>query len=100
MIRRFVQALARGYEFVRSDPQAGVNSLVKANPSLDPKLQLASVKATLSSFFPAGSGRPWGFQDQSQWNAYGQWMLRHHLITNPASVAGASTNELLAGQGS
>jgi putative hydroxymethylpyrimidine transport system substrate-binding protein len=99
-IRRFVQALARGYEFVRSDPQAGVNSLVKANPTLDPKLQLASVKATLSSFFPAGSGRPWGFQDQGQWNAYGQWMLRHHLITNPASVVAASTNELLAGQGS
>ena len=99
-IRRFVQALGRGYEAVRSNPQAGVNALVKANPSLDPKLQMASVNATLSSFFPSGSGLPWGFQDQTQWNAYGQWMLRHHLITNPATVVGASTNELLAGQGS
>jgi putative hydroxymethylpyrimidine transport system substrate-binding protein len=99
-IRRFVQALGRGYEAVRSNPQAGVDALVKANPSLSPKLQLASVKATLSSFFPAGSGQPWGFQNQTQWNAYGQWMLRNHLITNPATVIGASTNELLAGQGS
>ena len=30
---------------------------------------------------------------------YGQWMLSHHLITNPAAVADASTNEELAGQG-
>jgi putative hydroxymethylpyrimidine transport system substrate-binding protein len=99
-IRRFVQALGRGYDAVRSNPQAGVSALVKANPSLSPKLQLASVQATLSSFFPAGAGQPWGFQNQVQWNAYGQWMLRNHLITNPAAVVGASTNELLAGQGS
>jgi putative hydroxymethylpyrimidine transport system substrate-binding protein len=99
-IRRFVQALGRGYGQVRSHPQSGVDALVKANPSLNRKLQLASVNATLSSFFPSVSGRPWGFQDQTKWNAYGQWMLRNHLISNPTTVVGASTNELLAGQGS
>ena len=36
VIRRFVQALARGYEAVRKDPQTGVDNLVKANPGLDP----------------------------------------------------------------
>jgi putative hydroxymethylpyrimidine transport system substrate-binding protein len=99
-IRRFVQALARGYQSVRSDPQAGVNSLLAANPSLDRKLQTASVKATLPAFFPANAKNPWGWQDPAEWNAYGDWMLSHHLITNPAAVADASTNELLAGQGS
>jgi putative hydroxymethylpyrimidine transport system substrate-binding protein len=98
-IRRFVQALARGYESVRRDPQAAVDSLVRANPSLDPKLQQASVRATLSAFFPALSGKPWGWQDAARWNAYGQWMMTHHLISNPNAVADASTNELLAGQG-
>jgi putative hydroxymethylpyrimidine transport system substrate-binding protein len=99
VLRRFVQALGRGYQSVRGNPQAGVSSLVAANPSLSAKLQLASVQATLSSFFPAGNRLPWGWQDQGQWTAYGQWMLAHHLITNPATVAGASTNQLLAGQG-
>jgi putative hydroxymethylpyrimidine transport system substrate-binding protein len=98
-IRRFLQALARGYESVRSDPSAAVGNLVRANPGLDAKLQLASVRATLPAFFPAGSGNPWGWQDQVQWNAYGQWMLKHHLISNPNAVADASTNEELAGQG-
>jgi putative hydroxymethylpyrimidine transport system substrate-binding protein len=96
-IRRFVQALGRGYQAVRANPQAGVSSLIRANPSLDPKLQLASVRATVPVFFAAGE--PWGWQDASQWNAYGQWMLTNHLISNPSAVADASTNELLAGQG-
>jgi putative hydroxymethylpyrimidine transport system substrate-binding protein len=97
-IRRLVQALARGYDAARRDPTGAVQNLVKANPSLDQKSQLTSVRASLSVFFPA-AGRPWGWQDQAQWNAYGQWMLNHHLISNPNAVAAASTNELLAGQG-
>jgi putative hydroxymethylpyrimidine transport system substrate-binding protein len=98
-LRRFVQALARGYESVRSDPSAAVDNLVKANPGLDARFQLASVKATLPEFFPTDSSKPWGWQSASQWNAFGQWMLDQHLISNPNAVADASTNELLAGQG-
>jgi putative hydroxymethylpyrimidine transport system substrate-binding protein len=99
VVRRFVQALGRGYEAVRRDPQAAVTNLVKASSGLDPKLQLASVKATLPAFFPSNSADPWGWQDPKQWTAYGQWMLSHHLISNPNAVIDASTNELLAGQG-
>jgi putative hydroxymethylpyrimidine transport system substrate-binding protein len=99
VIRRLVQAMARGYESVRNDPAAGVANLVKANPSLDPKFQTAAVNATLPAFFPSGANEPWGYQDQVQWNSYGQWMLANHLISNPAAVTDASTNEELAGQG-
>lgn len=99
LIRRFVQALARGYQSARADPAAAVSNLVHASPGLDPRLQLASVRATLPAFFPARAGEPWGWQDPAQWSAYGQWMLSHRLISNPAAVADASTNEELAGQG-
>ena len=98
-IRRFVQAIARGYESVRSDPASGVASLVRANPGLDRKFQTAAVGATLPAFFPSSPGNPWGYQDPVQWNAYGQWMLSNHLISNPGAVADASTNEELPGQG-
>ena len=98
-LRRFVHAMGRGYASARQDPQAAVGALVRANPGLDEKLQLASVRATLPAFFPTAAGKPWGWQDQTQWNAYGQWMLDNHLISNPQAVADASTNELLAGQG-
>ncbi len=99
VLRRFVQALGRGYEAVRTDPQAGVNALVQANPSLSSKLQLASVRATLTSYFPSDPNQPWGWQDSKQWTPYGEWMLSHHLISNPAAIVDASTNQLLAGQG-
>ncbi len=99
VVRRLVQAMARGYQSVRRDPATGVQNLVNANPGLDPKFQLAAVRATLPVFFPSNSSNPWGFQDQTQWNAYGQWMLAQHLISNPNAAFAASTNEVLAGQG-
>jgi putative hydroxymethylpyrimidine transport system substrate-binding protein len=99
LIRRLVQAMARGYEAARRDPAAAVANLVRANPSLDRKFQAAAVRATLPAFFPAAPNQPWGWQDPVQWNTYGRWMLSNHLISNPAAVAGASTNEELAGQG-
>jgi putative hydroxymethylpyrimidine transport system substrate-binding protein len=98
-IRDFVQALARGYESTRRDPKAAVANLVRMNPGLNAKFQLASVKATLPAFFPTGPNAPWGYQDQPQWNRFGEWMLDHHLISNVQAVANASTNEYLAGQG-
>jgi putative hydroxymethylpyrimidine transport system substrate-binding protein len=98
-IRRFVQALARGYEAVRTNPQAGVASLLAANPGLVSSFQLAAVQATLPAFFPAGNGHPWGYQDPTQWNVYGQWMLAQHLISNPAALGDASSNDFLAGVG-
>src|SRR6201988_361002 len=83
VVRRFVQALGRGYEAVRRDPQAAATNLVHASSGLDPKLQLASIKATLPAFFPSSSADPWGWQDSKQWTAYGQWMLKNRLISNP-----------------
>jgi putative hydroxymethylpyrimidine transport system substrate-binding protein len=98
-IRDFVQALARGYESTRRDPQAAVQNLVRMNPGLDPKFQLASVEAALPAFFPSSASEPWGWQSQNQWNHFGEWMLNHRLISNVSAIAYASTNEYLAGQG-
>ena len=100
LIRRFVQAVARGYSAARANPAVAVQNLIKANPSagLDPKLQLASVRATMPYWFPT-DGHPWGWQYAPQWNAFGQWMMSNHLVSNPNAITDASTNELLAGQG-
>jgi putative hydroxymethylpyrimidine transport system substrate-binding protein len=99
VVRRLVQALARGYESARRDPNAAVQNLVKANSGLDPKFQMASVKATLPAFFPSNPSKPWGWMDPTQWSSYGQWMLNEHLMTSVNAITDASTNELLAGQG-
>jgi putative hydroxymethylpyrimidine transport system substrate-binding protein len=98
-LRRFAQALARGYESARRNTQAAVRNLVAANPGLDKRFQLAAVQATLPAFFPSAGSHPWGWQNTSQWTAYGQWMLREHLISNPAALAQPDSNDFLAGVG-
>ena len=96
-IRRFMRAVAAGYQSARRDPARAVKALVAANHDLQPKLQLASVKVT--PFFPTRSSQPFGYQDPRLWSAYGDWMLRNQLLTRPPNAAAALTNEFLPGQG-
>ncbi|HZV73256.1 MAG TPA: ABC transporter substrate-binding protein [Conexibacter sp.] len=100
-VRAFVQALARGYEAARADPQAATDALVKAAPDLDKGFALASVRASLPAFFPTDASKPFGWQDPRAWDAYGRWMFEHNLLgVRPNAGATALTNEFLAGQGS
>jgi putative hydroxymethylpyrimidine transport system substrate-binding protein len=99
LLRRFMRAVARGHQRLRTNIDAGVDPLVKANKDLDRKLQLAQVKATLPVFFPAKKSDPFGFQDPAAWRAYAAWMSQNGLLDNPAVAQRAFTNEFLPGQG-
>ncbi len=94
LLRRFVQALGRGYASARANPQQAVANLVAASPGLDRKFELAAVEATLPAFFPTGASQPWGAQDSAQWNAFGQWMTANHLLTNPLATPGRREQRL------
>jgi len=98
LVRRFMQALARGAQAMRDDPQVAVDALVSANKDLDRDTQLAMVRKTLPAFFPA-AGKPFGWMDPAQWTAYGDWMYQGKLLQNPTNAARALTNEFLPGQG-
>ncbi len=98
LMRRFVQAVGRGWSLVRADPAAGVHALLTADPSLDASVQTAAVKATLTHVFPS-HGQPWGFQQVPTWNTFGRWMVTQHLIGGARAWYDASTNQLLAGEG-
>ncbi|MEA2156450.1 MAG: putative hydroxymethylpyrimidine transport system substrate-binding protein [Solirubrobacteraceae bacterium] len=99
LLRRFMRALARGHQRLRSDIASGVDELVKANPDLDSKLQRAQVKATLPVFFPADRKKPFGFQDPEQWRRYAAWMSDNGLLSQPQIAQRAFTNEFLPGEG-
>jgi putative hydroxymethylpyrimidine transport system substrate-binding protein len=99
IVRRFMRALALGYEAVRTSPKAGVLALVKANPDLNAKLQLASVRATLPVFFPRDDTKPFGYQRAADWERFGSWMLRNELVEKQPNAGSAMTNEFLPGEG-
>jgi putative hydroxymethylpyrimidine transport system substrate-binding protein len=96
LIRGFIEALARGTARLRADQAVGVNALLKASRGLDPKLQAASVKATLPYFLPPPS-HPYGWLDPHQWSRFGQWMLDNRLVAKGG--VGAYTNAFLPGAG-
>jgi putative hydroxymethylpyrimidine transport system substrate-binding protein len=98
-VRRFLRALTEGYEATRRNPARAVEQLVQANPDLQRRLQLASVRATLPVFFPSDPDRPFGHQNPAEWQRYGQWMLDNELVRRPPNAARALTNEFLPGQG-
>jgi putative hydroxymethylpyrimidine transport system substrate-binding protein len=98
VVRRFMQALARGAQAMRDDPTTAVDALVAANKDLDRNTQLAMVRKTLPAFFPA-AGKPFGWMDPVEWNRYGDWMYDGKLVSRPPNAARALTDEFLPGQG-
>jgi putative hydroxymethylpyrimidine transport system substrate-binding protein len=99
LLRRFMRALARGHQRLRTNIDAGVDELVKANPDLKRGLQHAQVEATLPVFFPSDHRRPFGFQDPAQWRRYATWMSENGLIPSTDTARRAFTNEFLPGEG-
>ena len=98
VLRRFLQALARGHEALRANPGQAVGALLQENPELDRGLQEAVVEATLPVFFPEDEERPWGWHEGSEWEAYARWMFENDLVTR-RPTPGAMTNDLLPGEG-
>jgi putative hydroxymethylpyrimidine transport system substrate-binding protein len=100
-LRAFLQALTRGEHAVRDNPAAAAALVVKANPSLEPKLQLESITQTLPAAQPANASDPFGWQDPTAWATFGSWMLAHGLLTHDPNTSGLPpfTNEFLPGQG-
>jgi putative hydroxymethylpyrimidine transport system substrate-binding protein len=99
-LRAFLQALTRGEREVRSGPAAAATLLIKANPSLERKLQVASIEDTLPATVPADASKPIGWQDPSAWASFANWMFAQHLLVHaPNAGLPPFTNEFLPGQG-
>jgi putative hydroxymethylpyrimidine transport system substrate-binding protein len=100
-LRAFLQALTRGEREVRANPAAAAALLVKANPSLEAKLQLESIEQTLPAARPADPSDPFGWQEPSAWATFGDWMYSHGLLEHNPNSSGLPpfTNEFLPGQG-
>jgi len=99
-IRGFLHALTLGEAAVKADPAGAAQLVVAANPSLDPKLQLASIQATLPAAYPGGAKQPYGYQNPTAWAAFSNWMFRKGLLSyDPTVGAPPFTNEFLPGQG-
>ncbi|MCK9249701.1 MAG: ABC transporter substrate-binding protein [Solirubrobacteraceae bacterium] len=98
-VRRFVRAVAVGYDAVKRDPVRGTIPLLRANRDLDAELQEEVVEKTLGAFFPKDDDKPWGWLDFDGWARYGQWMVENGLLKQRIALDQAVTTDFLPGEG-
>jgi putative hydroxymethylpyrimidine transport system substrate-binding protein len=98
MIRRFLQALARGTKALAERPDAGLDPLIGANPDLDRPTAQAQLDATLP-VLQAPDGKPYGWMEPAEWAAFARWMQQEGQLKTGAVVERAFTNEFLPGEG-
>jgi len=99
VLRRFLQAAARGHRALREDPRLGVEAVRAARPRLDPRVLPFTVNETLPLFAPDDDGLPFGNQDTRRWQRFAAWMVGNGLLRRPPEAREALTNEFLPGLG-
>ncbi|ACV22389.1 ABC-type taurine transport system, periplasmic component [Slackia heliotrinireducens] len=94
VVKAFLRATAKGYEFAVSDPQAAADILVEAVPELDPEL-VAESQEYLAGQYISDAER-WGEFDADRWAAYYQWLNDEKLVATELAVDAGYTNDYLA----
>jgi ABC-type nitrate/sulfonate/bicarbonate transport system substrate-binding protein len=94
VVRAFVQATTRGYEFAIETPDDAATILLEAVPELDEALVRDSA-AWLSSRYQ-GEAAQWGIQDEAVWEGFTAFMVENEIIPEGSvAIDAVFTNEFL-----
>jgi putative hydroxymethylpyrimidine transport system substrate-binding protein len=94
-IRLFISALKRGTEAAVANPKAASEAVLAANTSLEPKLTEAEIAATLPLLGNTPQGKPYGYMDPEEWEAFAGWMRDEELISTLPKAAELLSNDYL-----
>jgi putative hydroxymethylpyrimidine transport system substrate-binding protein len=94
-IRFFINALRRGTEAAVANPKAATEAILAANTDLEPKLAEAEVEATLPLLGARTAGKPYGYMDPKEWEAFAAWMHDEELISNLPKATELLSNDYL-----
>ncbi|NLG85768.1 MAG: ABC transporter substrate-binding protein [Firmicutes bacterium] len=93
LVKKFLKATSRGYEFAIAEPQQAAELFLKAVPELNRDLVLAS-QEYLAKEYQADAPR-WGEMKESVWKDYADFMFENGLIEKNIDPKAAFTNEFL-----
>lgn len=93
MVKKFMEATSKGYEFAINNPEESAEILVKEVPEIDKDLAVESQKF-LAKEYKSDANR-WGEMKDSIWDNYTQFMLEYKLINKDMKASEAYTNEFL-----
>lgn len=93
MVKKFMEATSKGYEFAINNPEESAEILVKEVSEIDKDLAVESQKF-LAKEYKSDANR-WGEMKDSVWDNYTQFMLEYKLINKDMKASEAYTNEFL-----
>jgi ABC-type nitrate/sulfonate/bicarbonate transport system substrate-binding protein len=93
LVKAFMRATSKGYQYAIKHPDESAAMLLKAVPDLDEKLVKASQK-WLSPKYQDDAPR-WGEQKHEVWQNYSDWMFERGLLDKKLDTDQAFTNDFL-----
>ncbi|SDB98668.1 Tat (twin-arginine translocation) pathway signal sequence [Parafannyhessea umbonata] len=93
VVKAFVRAAKRGYEYAIKHPKAAGDILLDAAPELSADLVQASAKYLADQY--QADAKSWGVIDKSRWDAYFKWLNDKNLVENKLDVNSGWTMDYL-----
>lgn len=93
LVKNFMAAVKKGYEFAIDNPQEAAQILIKSAPELNSQLVKES-QNYLSGQYRADAAS-WGLQKESVWKKYTGWLYERKLLEKNIDITKAFTNEFL-----
>jgi ABC-type nitrate/sulfonate/bicarbonate transport system substrate-binding protein len=93
IVKAFVAATAKGYQYAISNPEKAADILIKAVPDINKELVIASQK-WISPRYQADAPR-WGEQKKTVLDNYADWLTEHKLLEKKLDSNAAFTNQFL-----
>lgn len=93
VVKKFVRAVARGYKDASADLVLAVQAMKRAHPEVDADFQKRSAEI-LSQLWKADNGR-FGWQEESRWLTFAEWMKDNNLLPEDIDARQAFTNSFV-----
>ena len=93
VVRRWIRATARGYQFAIDQPDAAAEILIERAEGINAELVRAS-QPWLSAHYAEDADR-WGEQKRTVWDVYAQWMFNHDLLPRAINPSKAFDNSFI-----
>ncbi|MBR3242985.1 MAG: ABC transporter substrate-binding protein [Parasporobacterium sp.] len=93
MVKAFLAATSKGYEFASEKPEEAADILLKAAPELNEDL-IRKGLAYLSERYAADAPQ-WGWQEADVWKRYADFLYKNELIENEVEAGNVFTTEYL-----
>lgn len=97
LIRQFLRATEKGYQFSIENPELAVQDLLKNAPEINREIAIASQEYLAQEY--QADAPYWGVMEVERWEKYARWLYQRGLIDRMLDAEAAFDNSFLPGKG-